>query len=37
MLQFFSSSTGVVNSRRAITECIENALIMEKDLPFRTI
>ena len=32
MLKFFSSSTGVVNSRRAITECIENALNMEKGL-----
>ena len=26
MLEFFSSSTSIVNSRRAITECIENAL-----------
>ena len=26
MLQFFSSSTGVVDSKRAITECLENAL-----------
>jgi hypothetical protein len=26
MLQFFSTSTSVVNSKRAITECIENAI-----------
>jgi len=26
MLQFFSSSTNIVNSKRAITECLENAL-----------
>ncbi|MCX6253923.1 MAG: FIST C-terminal domain-containing protein [Bacteroidia bacterium] len=26
MLQFFSASTSIVNSKRAITECIENAL-----------
>ncbi|MGD0343036.1 MAG: FIST N-terminal domain-containing protein [Bacteroidales bacterium] len=26
MLQFFSSSTSIVNSKRAITECLENAL-----------
>ena len=32
MLQFFSASTGVVNSKRAITECIENALEGQPDL-----
>ena len=32
MLRFFSSSTSVVNSKRAITECLENALGNEKDL-----
>jgi hypothetical protein len=32
MLEFFSSSTGVVNSKRAITECLENALEGEKNL-----
>jgi 2,4-dienoyl-CoA reductase-like NADH-dependent reductase (Old Yellow Enzyme family) len=32
MLQFFSASTGVVNSKRAITECIENALEGQQDL-----
>jgi hypothetical protein len=26
MLQFFSASTNIVNSKRAITECLENAL-----------
>jgi hypothetical protein len=26
MLQFFSASTSIVNSKRAITECLENAL-----------
>ena len=31
MLKFYSSSTGVVNSKRAITECLENALGTEKD------
>jgi 2,4-dienoyl-CoA reductase-like NADH-dependent reductase (Old Yellow Enzyme family) len=32
MLQFFSASTSIVNSRRAITECIENALEGEPNL-----
>jgi hypothetical protein len=32
MLQFFSASTNIVNSKRAITECIENALHSEPDL-----
>ena len=32
MLEFFSSSTGVVNSKRAITECLENALEGQKNL-----
>jgi hypothetical protein len=32
MLQFFSASTSIVNSRRAITECLENALQGETDL-----
>ncbi|MCX6253926.1 MAG: FIST C-terminal domain-containing protein [Bacteroidia bacterium] len=32
MLQFFSASTNIVNSKRAITECIENALQGEPDL-----
>jgi hypothetical protein len=32
MLQFFSASTNIVNSKRAITECIENALQGETDL-----
>jgi 2,4-dienoyl-CoA reductase-like NADH-dependent reductase (Old Yellow Enzyme family) len=32
MLQFFSASTSVVNSKRAITECLENALEGEPDL-----
>jgi len=32
MLQFFSASTSIVNSKRAITECIENALQDEPDL-----
>jgi 2,4-dienoyl-CoA reductase-like NADH-dependent reductase (Old Yellow Enzyme family) len=32
MLQFFSASTSVVNSKRAITECLENALEGESDL-----
>jgi len=32
MLQFFSSSTSVVDSKRAITECLENALSGEKTL-----
>jgi hypothetical protein len=32
MLEFYSSSTGVVNSKRAITECLENALEGENNL-----
>jgi hypothetical protein len=32
MLQFFSASTSIVNSRRAITECIEVALEGESNL-----
>jgi 2,4-dienoyl-CoA reductase-like NADH-dependent reductase (Old Yellow Enzyme family) len=32
MLQFFSASTSIVNSKRAITECIENALEGEPSL-----
>jgi hypothetical protein len=32
MLQFYSSSTNVVNSKRAITECLETALGDEKNL-----
>jgi hypothetical protein len=32
MLQFFSASTNIVNSKRAITECLENALQGEHDL-----
>ena len=32
MLQLFSSSTSIVNSKRAITECLENALQGEPDL-----
>jgi hypothetical protein len=32
MLEFFSSSTGTVNSKRAITECLENALEGQNDL-----
>jgi hypothetical protein len=32
MLQFFSASTNIVNSKRAITECLENALQDEPDL-----
>lgn len=32
MLQFFSASTNIVNSKRAITECIENALEGEANL-----
>ena len=32
MLQFFSASTSIVNSKRAITECLENALKGEPDL-----
>jgi hypothetical protein len=32
MLQFFSASSNIVNSRRAITECLENALQGEPDL-----
>jgi hypothetical protein len=32
MLQFFSASTSIVNSRRAITECIENALADQPNL-----
>jgi hypothetical protein len=32
MLQFFSASTNIVNSKRAITECLENALNDEPDL-----
>jgi hypothetical protein len=26
MLEFYSSSNGVVNSKRAVAECLENAL-----------
>ena len=32
MLQFFSASTNIVNSRRAITECLEVALEGEPNL-----
>ena len=32
MLEFYSSSTSAVNSRRAIAECLENALAGEGDL-----
>ena len=32
MLQFFSASTNIVNSKRAITECLENALRGEPNL-----
>ena len=32
MLQFFSASTNIVNSKRAITECLENALQGEPNL-----
>jgi len=32
MLKFYSSSTGVVNSKRAIAECLENALEGEENL-----
>ena len=32
MLKFFSASTSIVNSKRAITECLENALEGEPDL-----
>jgi hypothetical protein len=32
MLQFYSASTNIVNSKRAITECLENALQGEHDL-----
>jgi hypothetical protein len=32
MLQFFSASTNIVNSKRAITECLENALQGESNL-----
>ena len=32
MLQFYSTSTNIVNSKRAITECLENALQGEPDL-----
>ena len=32
MLQFFSASTSVVNSKRAITKCLENALEGEPNL-----
>jgi hypothetical protein len=32
MLEFFSSSTGAVNSKRAIAECLENALDGQNDL-----
>lgn len=32
MLRFFSSSSSVVNSKRAIAECLENALKSEPDL-----
>lgn len=32
MLKFFSASTGIVNSKRAIAECLQNALQGEHDL-----
>jgi len=32
MLQFFSASTNIVNSKRAITECLENALANQPNL-----
>ena len=32
MLQFFSASTSIVNSKRAITECLEVALEGEPNL-----
>ena len=32
MLQFYSASTSIVNSRRAITECLEIALEGEPTL-----
>jgi len=32
MLQFFSASTSIVNSKRAITECLEIALEGEPNL-----
>jgi hypothetical protein len=32
MLQFFSASTSIVNSKRAITECLENALVDQPNL-----
>jgi 2,4-dienoyl-CoA reductase-like NADH-dependent reductase (Old Yellow Enzyme family) len=32
MLQFYSASTSIVNSRRAITECLENALADQPNL-----
>ena len=32
MLQFFSASTNIVNSKRAITECLENALAGQPSL-----
>jgi hypothetical protein len=32
MLQFFSASTSIVNSRRAITECLQNALADQPNL-----
>ncbi len=32
MLQFFSASTGIVSSKRAITECLEVALEGEPNL-----
>lgn len=32
MLKFYSNSTSVVHSKRAITECLENALSEEKNL-----
>jgi small ligand-binding sensory domain FIST len=32
MLQFFSASTNIVNSKKAIAECLENALQGEPDL-----
>lgn len=32
MLEFYSSSTGTVNSKSAIAECLENALEGQKDL-----
>lgn len=32
MLEFYSSSTGTVNSKRAVSECLENALEGQQDL-----